>query len=182
MILIAGDSFAADWTIKNSKTGWVNYMTDVVNIAQAGVGEYKILKQLQSRDLSLYTHIIVSHTSPYRIHTSHNPLHINDSLHYACDFIYEDVARRLPDVEKFFTDYFDLEYAIYIHTKICEEIDKLTSGYKTLHLNHIDWNGLYKFNNSLDFSKVKKSINSSNHYNDKNNKLVYNEVMKRINQ
>ena len=94
MILIAGDSFAADWTIKNNKSGWVNYMTDVDNLAQPGVGEYKIFKQLQSRDLSLYTHIIVSHTSPYRIHTFHNPLHIDDSFHHACCLLYTSPSPR----------------------------------------------------------------------------------------
>ena len=182
MILITGDSFAADWTVKNNQLGWVNYIDDTYNIAQAGVGQYKILKQLQSQDLSLYTHIIVSHTSPYRIHTLNNPLHVDDNLHSACDFIYEDVASRLPDVEKFFTDYFDLEYALYVHSKICEEIDQITQQYSTLHISHIDWKDLYRFENQLDFNKVKKDINNSNHYNDRNNKLVYNEVMKRISQ
>lgn len=180
MILIAGDSFAADWTVKNTQQGWVNFIQDSTNIAQAGVGEYKILKQLKNADLSLYTHIIVSHTSPYRIHTAYNPLHKNDILHNDCDFIYEDVAKRLPEVEKFFTDYFDLDYAVYVHTKVCEEIDKLTCSHNVIHMNHIDWNNLYKFKDCLDFSNLKKSVNASNHYNDKNNKIVYKEVMKRI--
>ena len=179
-ILICGDSFAADWTIKTKKSGWVNFLKDTDIIAQAGVGEYKILKQLQSCKLELYTHIIISHTSPYRIHTITNPLHINDSLHYACDFIYDDVKDRLPDVEKFFTDYFDLDYSIYVHTKICEDIDKLTKNYKTIHMNHVDWKGLYKFKDQMDFSKLKKSVNNSNHYDEKNNMIVYNKVLDRI--
>ena len=62
-ILICGDSFAADWTIKTKTSGWVNFLKDTDIIAQAGVGEYKILKQLQSCKLELYTHIIISHTS-----------------------------------------------------------------------------------------------------------------------
>ena len=71
-ILICGDSFAADWTIKTKTSGWVNFLKDTDIIAQAGVGEYKILKQLQSCNLELYNHIIVSHTSSYRIHTITN--------------------------------------------------------------------------------------------------------------
>jgi len=39
---------------------------------------------------------------------------------------------------------------------------------------------LYKFKEQIDFSKLKKSINKSNHYNDKNNMLVYNKVLDRI--
>ena len=48
-ILIAGDSFAADWKIKHSGNGWVNMLSndyDVTNIAQAGASEYKIYQQL----------------------------------------------------------------------------------------------------------------------------------------
>ena len=179
-ILICGDSFAADWTVKSNKPGWVNFFNNKDIHAQAGVGEYKILKQLQRANLKLYTHIIISHTSPYRIHTIVNPLHTNDELHYACDFIYDDVRNRLPDVEKFFTDYYDLEYSIYIHTKICRDIDKLTQNYNTIHISHVDWTGLYKFTNQIDFSTLKKSINKSNHYSDKHNKIVYNNILNRI--
>ena len=179
-ILICGDSFAANWKTETNTSGWVNLLEDTHIKAQAGVGEYKILKQLQSCKLELYTHIIISHTSPYRIHTITNPLHMNDSLHYACDFIYEDVKDRLPDVEKFFTDYFDLEYSIYVHTKICHDIDKLTKKYNTIHMNHVDWTNLYKFTDQMDFSKLKKTLNESNHYSDKENKIVYNKILDRI--
>ena len=45
--IVAGDSFAAEWP---TGKGWVHKLAEdnAVNIvAQAGVGEYKILKQLQ---------------------------------------------------------------------------------------------------------------------------------------
>ena len=44
MILITGDSFSADYG-----KGWVNSIDNAVNVSQCGVGEYKILKQLQNR-------------------------------------------------------------------------------------------------------------------------------------
>ena len=50
-LLIAGDSFAADWTIKYKGEGWVNTLCedyDVTNVAQAGVSEYKIYNQLKT--------------------------------------------------------------------------------------------------------------------------------------
>ena len=51
-ILIVGDSFAADWAIKyKSISGWPNLLAEkfeVVNLAQAGVSEYKIYQQVLS--------------------------------------------------------------------------------------------------------------------------------------
>ena len=47
-ILIAGDSFAAEWP---GTHGWSKMLAehhDVKNVAQAGVSEYKILKQLKN--------------------------------------------------------------------------------------------------------------------------------------
>ena len=71
-VLIAGDSFAADWQVKYpTQAGWPNLLVDkytVTNIAQAAVSEYKILKQIQSVDLNQYDSIIISHASPNRIH------------------------------------------------------------------------------------------------------------------
>lgn len=121
-ILIIGDSFATK--CNGSYPGWAELLEQkhtVTNLAQAGVGEYKILKQLQSVTASDYDCVIVSHTSPYRIHTLHHPLH-KEGFHKNCDFIYEDVRNRLPDVEKFFTEYFDLDYAIYIYRCIYDDI------------------------------------------------------------
>ena len=121
-ILIIGDSFATKYN--GAYPGWAELLEQkhtVTNLAQAGVGEYKILKQLQSVTASDYDCVIVSHTSPYRIHTLHHPLH-KEGFHKNCDFIYEDVRNRLPDVEKFFTEYFDLDYAIYIYRCIYDDI------------------------------------------------------------
>jgi hypothetical protein len=56
-LLICGDSFAADWTVKVKEKGWVNLLAQdykVTNLAQAGCSEYKILKQLQSVNLDKF--------------------------------------------------------------------------------------------------------------------------------
>ena len=64
---------------------------NVTNVSQAGVSEYKILKQVEdhlySNDFDL---VIVCHTSPYRVHTPEHPVH-NSGLHKDCDLIYSDV-------------------------------------------------------------------------------------------
>ena len=54
-LLIIGDSFAADWSVKYAdKKGWPNFLAEkysVTNLAQAGCSEYKIKKQLDSVNL-----------------------------------------------------------------------------------------------------------------------------------
>jgi hypothetical protein len=90
-ILIAGDSFAADWKIKYNGNGWVNMLSEdyeVTNIAQAGVSEYKIYQQLIKHDTTKYDKIIISHTSAYRIPVVKHPIHSKDILHSNCDLIY----------------------------------------------------------------------------------------------
>ena len=121
-ILIAGDSFAADWTVKHQGKGWVNMLSeiyDVTIIAQAGVSEYKIIKQIQSSNLTQYSHIIISHTSPFRIPVKEHPLHSMDILHSNCDLIYTDIKKHalldpsLKPMIEYFEKYFDFEHAKY---------------------------------------------------------------------
>jgi len=93
-ILIAGDSFAADWTKKYNGIGWVNMLNndyDVKNVAEAGVSEYKIYKQLENEKTDEFDYIIISHTSPYRIPVEKHPIHYGDILHNNCDLIYSDL-------------------------------------------------------------------------------------------
>ena len=66
-ILVAGDSFAAEWP---GDDGWVKLLAhshEVTNVAQAGCGEYKIFKQIQKANLDEYDCVIVSHTSTSRV-------------------------------------------------------------------------------------------------------------------
>ena len=94
-ILICGDSFAADWSIKYpERLGWCNWLSEnhsVTNIAQAGAGEYKLLKQIQATDLNKFDAVIVSHASPNRLYCTAHPVHNNDVLHHNADLIYADI-------------------------------------------------------------------------------------------
>ena len=60
-VLIAGDSFAAEWPGSN---GWVKLLAknyDVTNVAQAGVSEYKILQQIKNANLNKYDLVMICH-------------------------------------------------------------------------------------------------------------------------
>ena len=121
-ILIAGDSFAADWKIKYNGNGWVNMLSDdydVTNIAQAGVSEYKIYQQLINHNTTMYDKIIISHTSAYRIPVFEHPIHSKDILHHNCDLIYSDLKEHkdnslVKSAIDFYENLFDLDYACFI--------------------------------------------------------------------
>lgn len=181
-ILICGDSFAADWTKKYKGIGWPNMLAQeykVTNLAQAGCCEYKIYKQLISINLLKFDHIIISHTSPYRLYVNKHPLHHNDPLHKNSDIIYSDIKdyKELSPIIDYYENYFDLEHAEFIHNLICNKIDDITKLYNVLHLTSFDWTNLYKFPNLISFENIfKKHPGCMNHYNDLGNKLVYNTL------
>jgi hypothetical protein len=191
-ILICGDSFSADWMKKTGNKGWPNLLADenhVVNLSQAGCGQYKIYKQLKKYDLAKFDCVIVSHTSPYRIHVNQHPIHHGDLLHHSCDLIYEDLTSHAgkSDEIRFFVDffekYFDLEHAVYIHGLICRDIESYLTAYngKVIHIRNIPWDGFYCFPDMLDNSDVFFSHRgNSNHFSDEGNMIVYDRVIERI--
>lgn len=193
-ILICGDSFAADWTVKykNRGKGWPNLLEEnflVNNLAQAGCGEYKIFKQLDSQDLSQYDFIIISHTSPYRIHTNFHPIHSGDLLHRNADFIYNDIkehAKKNSQVKcivEYFEKYFDTEYANFVHTMICEKINnKLKNFPNVLHIAHFNWKEFFSFENMLVIEEFLLVENGLNHYSVEDNFAIYNKVLEKINK
>jgi hypothetical protein len=67
-ILLVGDSFGADWTVKYSNNyGWPNMLASkyvLDNRCLAGSSEYKIRNQLVKHLTDDITHCIVVHTSP----------------------------------------------------------------------------------------------------------------------
>lgn len=186
-LLIAGDSFAADWTKKYSGiTGWVNMLEsdyEVTNIAEAGVSEYKIYKQLEKINTTKFDHIIVSHTSAYRIPIEEHPIHKHDLLHNNCDIIYSDVEEHIEnDIMKtamdFYRNIFHPEYFCFVNDLIFKEIQKITPN--AFHITFFD----NFYNNSvLKYEDIFLSHNGNvNHLNEVGNSLFYNIVKKILNE
>lgn len=184
-LLIAGDSFAADWTIKYKGEGWVNLLSKdfkIKNVAEAGVSEYKIYKQLLNENLLEYDHIIVSHTSAYRIPIEEHPIHKGDVLHNNCDLIFSDVQEHSDNhvmkmAYDFYSHIFNPEYFIFINSLIYKEIKLLSNNMK--HITFFDSfynNDVIKLENI--FLENKGTIN---HMNDNGNKIIYNKIKKLIN-
>lgn len=178
-ILILGDSFAAKWP--EIDYGWVNLLEKdftVSNFAEAGVGEYKILKQLdQEFDADL---VIVSHTSPSRLHTSQHPLH-KDGFHRNCDLIYNDIIDRfdlfnpsLKSAKLWFEYHYDDDYQIAIYNLIRSEINRRISV-PYIALSHLPIAAsLAVEDNHIDFSDFwMKNRGEANHYNRESNQLIY---------
>ena len=184
-ILICGDSFAADWTKKYDGNGWVNMLCNdfnVTNVAEAGVSEYKIYQQLKKQKIEDYDKIIISHTSAYRIPVEVHPLHSKDILHYNCDFIYNDIKehRDNPEVKciiDLYEKHFHFDYALFVHELILKEIN-------TMCPNAINITFFNSFNeNALELEDVfLKNRGNINHLNKKGNKIVYNKIIKLLNE
>jgi hypothetical protein len=171
-ILIAGDSFATVWP--DSQLGWPTLLAkkyNVVNLAQAGIGEYKILKQIESQKIKDFDLVIVSHTSPSRLHTNNHPVH-KEGFHKNCDLILNDLINRstfrnpsLKAAQEYFKYHYDDEYQIDIYRLIRKQINELiTIPY--ISMSHVDIvNTLAIEANHLDFSNLwSKERGSMNHY------------------
>lgn len=131
-ILIVGDSFASDYSqyFDIEYPGWPNLLAQkykVTNLAQAGVGQYKVLKQLESVDFKSFDKIIVSVSSPYRVHCKSHPIH-GPGLHENSDLIHTDIDRfslfkpKLTTAKSWFKYYFDQEYQEDIYDILTDRI------------------------------------------------------------
>lgn len=188
-ILIAGDSFAAQWP--NATSGWVNLLAekyDVTNLAQPGIGEYKILKQIESAKLKDYDYVIVSHTSPSRIHTPQHPLH-KSGFHKNCDLIATDLINRpaffnnsLKTAQGWFKYHYDEIYQIDIYNLIRKEINRLLKNRNYISMSHVEIvTDLSIEKNNLDFSQLwLQERGKVNHYTDYGNQLIFQEVDKQL--
>jgi len=189
-VLIAGDSFACDWTKKYNGFGWPNMLTTlykVKNVAQAGVSEYKIHKQLSRENLDKYDYIIVSHTSPFRIPVEKHPLHSKDKLHKNSDLIYNDILHHVDNhpelsvITQFYEKYMYSEYMEFVHSLLMRDIDNMLDNKKTLHLFHVEDNCVYKFKNMLNFNDIWLANKGLiNHYNETGNILVLNKIVEQL--
>ena len=185
-ILIAGDSFAAVWP--GMYIGWPGMLKEnynVTNLAQAGVSEYKILKQLQSVNLSNFDSVIVSHTSPSRVHTLQHPLH-KEGLHKDCDLIYTDIADRsslfnpsLRSAKGWFRYHYDDEYQIDIYMLIRKEIRSLLGSHNYISITHTDISTTYALeHNNISFADTwKYNKGTVNHYTLEGNKKIFKQLV-----
>ena len=189
-ILIAGDSFAAEWP--SAVSGWVNLLSkkyQVTNVAQAGCSEYKILKQIQGQNLKTFDLIIVSHTSPSRVYTAEHPLH-KEGFHKNCDLIATDISNRvswfnssLKAAQGWFKYHYDDQYQLDIYSLIRKEINQ-TINIPYISLSHIEFLKDISFEKyHLDFSNLWANERGSiNHYTEFGNKLIYKDIDSCINQ
>lgn len=181
-VLIAGDSFGAEWPIKGNNQGWPNLLVSdfkITNISQAGVGEYKILKQIQSIDQKDFDIIIVNHTSPGRVHTRKHPIH-STGLHENCDLLYNDIDRRfsvfnraLQSAKDWFLYHYDDEYQKDVYRLIRKEIDSIIN-IPYLAVSHMPISVEFCIEkNHLDLSNIwLKRRGDVNHYSKEGNHLV----------
>ena len=190
-ILIVGDSFAAVWP--GAVDGWVNLLArkhNVTNIAQAGCGEYKILKQLESVDLKSFDLVIVSHTSPSRVHTVSHPIH-RDGFHKNCDLLITDIVEHqeffnpsLRTAQGWFRYHYDDQYQIDIYNLIRKKISDILTTTPYISLTHVDISrDLTIESNNIDFSDLwKKERGVTNHYTIHGNKTIYNKILDHIDE
>lgn len=186
-ILIVGDSFAADYN--QDKYSWHHQLStshDVTNLAEAGVGEYKILKQLQSGTMDQYDQIVISHTSPSRIHTRY-PIHKSDGYHKNCDLIisdveyYSDTTPAMRCAKDWFKFHYDEIYQQDIYGLIRHRINTLV-GQIGIHICFMPIAMELSFeSNVIDFSSVWANYPGNiNHLSIQGNHRVHDMLVDRI--
>ena len=189
-LLICGDSFASDWTVKyNDYEGWVNLLAKqhtVTNLAMAGSSIVRTLWQLESVNIHKYNAIIIFHTSPNRIYVKEHPVHKNDPLHGRSDLIHTDIKHHaktnsnLQCIVDYIEYYYDLDYAVFVYNLIEEKIDQMLADYqgKIIHITNISRKGLYKFNEPMTSISdiVNKHPGLINHLDKQGNTILFNQV------
>lgn len=187
-ILLAGDSFAAKWP--GSDNGWPDLLSqtfDITNVAQAGIGEYKILKQIKKSNLKDFDLVIVSHTSPYRLHTPKHPI-TRVGLHENCDLIYLDLESNLDKKNEslmtafnWFKFHYDEEYQCDIYDLMRREIDRIINiPYLCLDHNPITSERSFE-KHTIDFSSYwEKNKGYVNHYSNQGNIFVSEIIKEKI--
>tara|TARA_B100001287_G_C22595676_1_gene487929 strand:- start:118 stop:726 length:609 start_codon:yes stop_codon:yes gene_type:complete len=194
-ILIAGDSFGCEWP-KGEGIGWPLILAEnhaVNNLAQAGVGEYKILKQLHNLSahdpywVNNYDCVIVCHTSPSRIHTPKHPVH-KQGLHKDCDLIYSDVANkfdwfnsRLRTAKNWFYHHYDDEYQKDLYKIVREEINRfITIPYLAVDNFSIS-NQFASERHTLDLTDIWSEYRGViNHYTPEGNQIVLKQIIDKL--
>jgi hypothetical protein len=184
-LAIFGDSFGVQKSNQPYKS-WVDLLSqhfDITNHCECGVGEYKILKQLQGTDLTQFDKILIVHTSATRIYVKYNPLHCSSEYHKNCDIILADVENGDTEFalacQLYFKHIFDLDYAIDIHNMICNTINKYCLDKSVVHTTHFDYSGLFQFPDMISFYDLfLEHRGNVNHYTKHGNNLIYQSLIK----
>ena len=187
-ILIAGDSFSSDQL--SGAYGWpvlLRQNFQITNISSPGIGEYKILQNLQTTKLSDYDLVLISHTSSNRLHCVVNPLYPAGHLYSKSDIIFADAESKVNQellaqgIVDYYKYIFDPNYYNFIHTCCCQQIEQLTQGIPTLHITHFEWSNLYPFNNMINFYNFwLNNRGEFAHYTKKANQLIYQQIQQTI--
>lgn len=174
-LLIAGDSFSADWTVKYPDKGWPNLLNEyyITNLSQAGASEYKIYKQMLGS--TKHDKTIICHTSPYRIPVIKHPVHHSDPLHCNSDLIYADIVSHDNELartaSKFYENLYDLEYAEFSHNLLVHHLLEQYPDAKHITFFKLENKNVISFNDI--FEKHRGDIN---HLNEMGNLLVLDRI------
>lgn len=196
-ILIFGDSFAADWTVKYpDQQGWPNMLAqtfNVTNIAQAGVSEYRVYQQVMStKNLDQFDFFLVSHTSPYRAVTRQHPIHYQDPLHKNADLIMSDVKYHnslwknifnfsLKSAAGYFRYHYDDQYHETVYNLFRKAINDLLPADRLIVCNNFITPAEQNEKHYCDFSTIQKQYPGlMNHVSDLGNKLIYHQLCEYI--
>ena len=182
-VLVIGDSFASDWSVKYPVSGWPNFLAKeftVTNLAQSGCSEYKIKKQLDSVNPAQYTHAIIVHTSKSRIPVEIHPLHNSDALLHSCDFIYSDVLDNnysgLKCIKEFYEKFYHEDFFEYIYDLIVCDIDNILLQYNVLTLHITFFDHVLPVNHRNFNALFQNCQGNANHINEHANREVFTEV------
>lgn len=198
-VLICGDSFAADWTIKYPNVrGWPNMLAtkyDVTNIAECGISEYKIWQQLKSVDIDSFDICVISHTSPLRVHTRCHPVHSKDILHKNADLMLNDISYHYSKPENFFNNslktasnwfkyHYDLQYQQDIYELVKSEISKILKNIFVIEIKCLEdiQNKFFEgIQNKFSYYKyLKTNSGIANHFDYTINQLICNDLTEEI--
>lgn len=187
-ILIAGDSFSSAELAGDH--GWPALLAlqhSVTNISAPGIGEYKIMQRLLLHDLTSYDAVIVSHTSPYRVHCVENHLYPPGHVYRDSDIIFLDAESKKTRLSKSLVDYFhyafDEQYYKFIHSSCCMQIDAMTLHCPVIHITHFDWTDLYQFPDLINFYQLwQQHAGNYVHYDKVGNQHILDILQHKLNE
>lgn len=188
-LLIVGDSFAVDRWHESAGSGWSSMLAQefsVTNLAQAGVGEYKILLQMLSVDLADFDAVIISHTSPNRVYIPEHPVHKTGSHHKHSDLIYNDIDwhsrsqgdnKMLQAAKAYFEYIYDQEYQEYVYRLIQKDMVDITEPYNTLNILTLYDKNIDLFEHCMNFYRqFDISPGDVNHYAADTHAAIYQQI------